>query len=660
MGKTGKNEVAILDKRVIPLGVRKENEYVTFSVSVSNAKECKLLLYFREAAVPNRIITLTNKECFGSVFIFKLIEKELIEDCYLYEVNGRTFVDPYATGITNKEVYGKVLGEEDKRFIRGTWSFDSYDWMEDKRLLYPYSSMIMYKLHVRGFTMHPNSSVKHKGTYLGLIEKIPYLKDLGITSLLLMPCVEYDEIMEDRGCFGMPTSITPSSKIDFVRDVSEKGKINYWGYSKAFYFAPKSSYAYEGSQAKDEFKKMVKEFHKAGIEILMEFYFDKGTPQLLILESLRYWVMEYHVDGFRLVNDITIAHMLALDPYLAQTKLIANYWNTEEIYDREFIPEYKNLAEYNTGFLYDIRRFLKGDEEQLYKFTEHFKRSNKKKGFINLICDNNGFTLADLYSYDRKHNEKNGENNKDGTDYNFSWNCGVEGVTKSKKIKELRVKMMKNALTVLLLSQGTPMLLAGDEFGNSQAGNNNVYCQDNEIGWVDWKAMKQKGNLLSFTKGLVGLKKEHKVLHSELLLREMDYISCGFPDISFHGTKAWCPEFINYCRTIGIMLCGYYAVSNHNDVDNFFYFAFNMHWEAHTFDMPDLPKGMVWVEEYNTSGILADCCQGIKEEKGIYLDEMITKSEKIRNQMELKPRSIAVFISKNIIEKNQMTKGRKH
>ena len=292
------------------------------------------------------------------------------------------------------------------------------------------------------------------------------------------------------------------------------------------------------------------------------------------------------------------------------------------------MPQYRNLAEYNDGFLTDVRRFIKSDEEQVQKLVYRYKKNPSQCAVINYLADQNGFTLADLYSYDVKHNEDNAENNHDGTDYNYSWNCGVEGKTSKKAINELRYKMIRNALAVLFLSQGTPMIQAGDEFGNSQQGNNNAYCQDNEIGWVDWKQNKSNSALFEFCKKIIHLRKSHPVFHNSIELKGMDYIACGYPDLSFHGKKAWYPDYTNYSRLIAFMLNGEYAVINSKRKDFTCFVICNMHWEAQEFDLPDVGKVTEWLLVFTT-------------EEGFYEEDKVYKKS-----MMVKPRTIALLIER--------------
>jgi glycogen operon protein len=327
--------------------------------------------------------------------------------------------------------------------------------------------------------------------------------------------------------------------------------------------------------------------------------------------------MEYHIDGFKINSNVAPSVMIATDPILCDTKFLTESWKVDTIYSKEFKPANKTLAEINEGFANDVRRFLKGDEEQLGNFVYRFKRNDEKNAVINYVTNQNGFTLNDVYSYDVKHNEENGEMNRDGSNYNYSWNCGVEGATRKTKILALRKKMMKNAMAAMLLSQGTPMILAGDEVCHTQEGNNNAYCQDNHISWINWSMTKVKKEMLDFVKEVIELRKKHPVLHLDNEFKLMDYISCGYPDMSYHGTKAWYPDFSNYSRVLGILISGDYAVPFPNnpetmslaerykktrkEKDSYFYLAYNMHWEKHDYELPRLPKGYVWKVVIDTS-----------------------------------------------------------
>nr|MDE7300210.1 alpha-amylase [Lachnospiraceae bacterium] len=475
----------------------------------------------------------------------------------------------------------------------------TFSWGSHRLPRLAYADKILYKLHVRGFTMTA-PGVRHRGTYLGLLEKKKYLLELGVNAVLLLPCEEFDEIIRPvGGPYGSP-ELAVQNKEKEQEEPGER-KVNYWGFAEeSCHFVPKASYASDPAHAGREFKQLVKGMHMSGIEVLLEMNFRPSDNPNLILDCLIWWVREYHVDGFRINCGQTPVRMLLQHPELAGTTLLVpsagdaagRYSGADMRLPAGGAARSKAvLAEYNDGFLNEIRRFVKGDEEMVGRVAARLERQTGDIGIINYITDNNGFTLRDLYSYDVKHNEANGEDGRDGSDYNFSWNCGVEGVTKKKKIVRLRAQMQRNALALLLLAQGTPMLLAGDEFGNSQGGNNNAYCQDNETGWVSWKELRANRELFEFVRTLIAFRREHPVLHNPIPLKGMDYLSCGCPDVSRHGTRAWYPDYSNYSRTLALLFCGCYAKKAQAVSDASFYVAANMHWEPHAFDLPDINSG---------------------------------------------------------------------
>ncbi len=597
----------------LPLGVTIFHNWVNFAVSVPNEDKCRLNLYDRDKGTLVESIFLTEENRTGDVFSVRIKNNNLQELAYMYQIKDKEFIDPYAEIIYGRESYGKIISPEAKSNIRGGFNVSGFDWQGEKPLNIPYSDLIIYKLHVRGFTRHPSSGIEAKGTFHGIAEKIPYFHDLGINCVQLMPIYEYNEIIGQKGMGG-------------------SDKINYWGYSSEnAYFVPKAAYGADPGNVVQELKSMVYSLHRNGIEVIMEMNFTKGTKPGLIQDCLRHWILNYHIDGFRISSDPVPAAFLAADPILGRTKLLAESWDMEQIYPRDYLPGFKNLAQYNTAYSVVVKRFLRGDEEQVASFACRLKRNPDKCGVINYITNHDGFTLMDLYSYDVKHNERNRENNHDGEDYNYSWNCGAEGSTRIKKVLNLRKKQIRNAFVTLFFSQGTPLLLAGDEFGNSQAGNNNAYCQDNEISWLDWSLSDINKDIFNYVKQMIRLRKEHPILHMGNELRSMDYISCGFPDLSFHGTKAWYPDYNHYSRILGVMLSGNYVKINRKENDNSFYLAFNMHWEKHGFDLPNPPEGKQWHVLLNTEA----------ETNG-------TELQPLRNQRlyEAAARSVAVLISK--------------
>ena len=592
-GKTGDFRMAEYRNRnriLYPLGVTQEADGVRILVQ-GRAKEVCLLLYRPGEKTPCEEISFDPKYRMGDVWELALDRTDFASFEYNFMIDGKIVTDPNARVITGREKWAdrKRAGKP----VRGRILSEEFDWEDDVNPETPYAETILYKLHVRGFTAHASSGVSARGTYAGVVEKIPYLKDLGITAVELMPVTEFDEIMMSASGSGFHDAKPEPT-----------GYLNYWGYGPSYLYAVKSAYASHGEMSAEcEFKTLVKELHKAGIECIPEIYFTGKELPGEILSVLRYWAEEYHVDGFHLSGfpDLSLA---AEDPFLRRTKLFAENWN--EVMNRRpkqgyITPgdgvvsvEEKNLAEYNMQFMEDMRRFLKGDEGILSAFEFRNRRNPAEYAVINYMANTNGFTLMDAVSYDRKHNEKNGEENRDGSDYNYSWNCGAEGPTRKKKIVELRKQLLKNAYLLLFLSQGVPLLMAGDEFGNSQDGNNNAYCQDNAVSWLNWKLLETHKDQVDFVKRLIAFRKAHKMFHMDREPRIMDYKSCGRPDVSYHGENAWKPEFENFRRQFGILYWGAYAKRSDGSDDANFYVAYNMHWEPHMFGLPHLPKGARW------------------------------------------------------------------
>ena len=579
-----------------PLGVTQEENGVHILVQ-GRAGEVRLLLYRPGEKKPCEEIPFDPKYRMGDVWELALDRTDFASFEYNFMIDGKIVTDPNARVITGREKWAdrKRAGKP----VRGRILSKEFDWEDDVNPEIPYAETILYKLHVRGFTAHASSGVSARGTYAGVVEKIPYLKELGITAVELMPVTEFDEIM---------MSSSGSSSHNAKQEPT--GYVNYWGYGPSYLYAVKTAYASrETMSAEGEFKTLVKELHKAGIECIPEMYFTGKELPGEILSVLRYWVEEYHVDGFHLTGfpDLSLA---AEDPFLKRTKLFAENWNDvmnrrpKQGYvtpgDGAVSVEEKNLAEYNMQFMEDMRRFLKGDEGMLSAFELRNRRNPMEYAVINYMANTNGFTLMDTVSYDRKHNEKNGEENRDGSDYNYSWNCGAEGPTRKKKIVELRKQLLKNAYLLLFLSQGVPLLMAGDEFGNSQDGNNNAYCQDNAVSWLNWKLLEPHKDQAEFVKRLIAFRKSHKMFHMDREPRIMDYKSCGRPDVSYHGENAWKPEFENFRRQFGILYWGAYVKRADGSDDANFYVAYNMHWEPHMFGLPHLPKGAKWRVICNT------------------------------------------------------------
>ena len=371
-------------------------------------------------------------------------------------------------------------------------------------------------------------------------------------------------------------------------------KINYWGYTDANYFAPKSAYCVgKGQAVVDEFKTMVKELHKNGIQVFMEFYFMWGTSPYLIVDCLRHWVMEYKIDGISVNFDVAPINMIKKDPILSGIKIIGDRWEIVNDYAEENGQD-KRYAVCSDSYMITARKFLKSDEGQVYDMTCKIKECRGDAGIIHYMSNHNTFTMMDMVSYERKHNEDNGENNLDGTDYNYSWNCGTEGPTKKKKIAELRRKQIKNAFAFLLLSQGTPMIYAGDEMGHTTKGNNNPYCQDNAISYINWNDLKTNNDIFEFVKMLISVRTTHKMLTMKNEPRMIDYKGLGNPDLSLHGVEPWKPDYNYVSRNFAFMY-------NEDYVDEGkLYVVFNMYWEDEKFNLPALQKNKKWKLLFST------------------------------------------------------------
>ncbi len=592
-----------------PLGACRLNHgRIQFSISLKEEAVCNLHILSAKAqqSTSSReifleeesIIGSEEKYCLGDVFSVVIPFDEERDCYYYYEKNGKRIPDPYARQIVGREQFGvqgvkhKICYKVNKR---------SYATKDSWNCKYHFEELVIYKLHVRGFTMHESSGVKERGTFQGVIEKIPYLKTLGINAIELMPCYEFNEITDCSYASNVNKYPMSSSITHPHFEEEDVWKLNYWGYAEDnYYFAPKASYASKPHDCCHEFKEMIDALHENGIEVYMEFHFGFNTNQCLIADCLHFWQEYYQIDGFRVNQEWIPDKFLATDPLLNQVKLFTDKWDMERCFPDGRFSKRKHLADYNEEFMRTARRFLKGDEEQVRTFARLFKSNPDGKAVVNYLANTNTMTLMDMVSYDVKHNEENGEHNQDGTDYNYSWNCGVEGKTRKKSVLVLRKKQIRNALMLLFFSQGVPLLAAGDEFGNSQMGNNNPYCLDNETTWLNWNDRKKNEWIFEFTKKCIAFRKQHKILHKEEWLKGIDYIACGCPDISFHGLSTWYPDYSNYSRVLGILLCGRYAKINRTQYDKDIYIAINFHWEEHEFSLPKPLNGKHWSVVVNT------------------------------------------------------------
>ncbi|WP_077612697.1 alpha amylase C-terminal domain-containing protein [Clostridium sp. Marseille-P2415] len=608
-------KIAEHENRGYPMGLSKVSGGIHLCVAAEGG-ECRVLFFKAGGEEPVRTLSFPVESRRGDVWSMTVPGDDFADLEYCFEIDGRPFSDPYGRSFTGRDVWGDLEGVFP--LLKTPVKFPEFDWEDDRLPEIPYEDCILYRLHGRGFTKHVSSKVKNKGTFQAVQEKIPYLKELGITTVELMPVNEFSEVIMPENVPGNPYGVDKPT-----------GKLNYWGYGPGFYFAPKASFASgKGKDPAFEFKTLVKAFHKEGLELITELYFTGKESPSFVLDVVRFWAEEFHVDGIHLVGFPPL-DLIGRDPYLSRIKLLAVSWDSVKGGRR------KHLGEYNDGFLVDMRRVLKGDEDQMSSLVFRSRRNPAEWGVINYMANTNGFTMMDMVSYDTKHNEGNGENNQDGNPYNYSWNCGAEGPTKRKKVVELRKKQLKNAFLLLLLSQGTPLIMAGDEFGNSQSGNNNAYCQDNEVSWINWNLLKTNRDIFEFVKNVIAFRKAHPVFHMPMEPRIMDYLACGFPDVSYHGVRAWCPEFENFRRQLGIFYCGEYGRKPDGTADNHFYVAYNMHWEPHEFDLPNLPKKERWHVAFHTDE---------REGNGMYPEGEEPAAEGKR--FLVPPRTIVVFIGK--------------
>lgn len=566
-----------------PLGTSmKGRKSINIALMAQEDKKYSLIIYKKGSIKVATEIPFTEDMRFGNIYAMEIEGIPVNEFEYAFRADNMIIQDPFAKVINGASVWG----EEHTEKSAGVYH-SSYDWQGDKPLNHPFEESVIYRLHVRGFTKSKYSKARCKGTFKGLMEKIPYLKELGITMVELMPAYEFDEMQID-----MFSSSEPRVKM-----AKPDKKINYWGYCQANYFAPKSAYAWSKTKggAIKEFKDMIKEFHRNDIEVAMEFYFDESINPHLIYQCFRFWVKEYHIDGIHCNVNSGISDMIQRDPYLSRTKLMRYGWNDEKLYG------YKHLAEYNDTFMDVTRCFLKGDEGRVADMAFRMRYNPNSAATINYIASNDTLSLYDTVSYSRCHNEDNGEDNRDGRRLNYNWNCGFEGDTKRKAVVTLRQKQMKNAFALLLLSQGTPMIYAGDEFGHSCGGNNNPYCQDNETSWTNWRLLRKNNELFTFVKDLIAYRKEHPILHLSKQMSCKDHRAFGMPDMSYHSEKTWTLDTDNLTRHFGVMLYGKYSRLYGYNGDCTLFFGINMHWEEQRIGVPRTKKNQGWEVVFNTS-----------------------------------------------------------
>lgn len=648
----------------LPFGASHVPGGVNFSIFSAHATACTLVLFERGADHPLAEIPFPPEFQLGNVWTMTVFDLDYRKIEYGYRFDGthdpregqhfdptKIVVDPYAREISGRDTWKKPSPPGEIFPFRGRIPFELFEWEHTRPLKRPESELVIYEMHVRGFTAHPTSGVQHPGTFAGLKEKIPYLKEIGVNCVELMPIFEFDELENTR-----------------TNPLTGEQLCNYWGYSTYGFFAPKAGFAAAGKDGAQvrELKELIKALHDAEIEIILDVVFnhtaeggengptisfrgiDNRTYYMLdgqghyanytgcgntvncnhpvvrgfVIACLRHWAAEYHIDGFRFdlasvlgrdssgapLANPPLLESLAFDPVLAHCDLIAEAWDAGGLYQVGNFPSYGRWMEWNGRFRDAARRFLKGDRGVVGEMVQRIMGSpdlyaaagRKPTASINFITCHDGFTLRDLVSYNDKHNLDNGENNNDGANDNNSWNCGVEGETADPAIEALRCKQQKNALALLFVSQGVPMVWMGDECGRTQGGNNNAYCQDEAWNWLDWSLTGTNAGLFRFLKAMIAFRKANPALRQPEFLTSKDCIGSGYPDISWHGVLPWKPDWSLPSRSIAFMLCGRHGAAIGGPA-HFTYCAFNMYHEPLDFTLPVLPKGAEWHRFADTS-----------------------------------------------------------
>ena len=628
---------------------------VSFTINSHGATRCTLLLFKPQAPKPYARIPFPDSYRIGDTYSMLVYDIKPDEFEYAFSFDGpyepakgllfneeNVLLDPYSRAVTGQRKWGeKPEGGKDFEY-RARVVKSSFDWGNIKQLEQPFEDLVIYETHVRGYTKDKSSGVSAPGTFAGLKDKIPYLKDLGINAVELMPIFEFDEMESARVVDGVQL-------------------YNYWGYNTVSFFAPNTSYAFneEHNHEGDELKSLIKALKENGIEVILDVVFNhtaegnemgpcfsfKGidnnvyymlTPDAhyynfsgcgnvmncnhpvvrnFIIDCLRHWAIEYRVDGFRFdlasilgrdqngapMANPPILESLAFDPVLGKMKLIAEAWDAGGLYQVGSFPSWNRWAEWNGRYRDDMRSFLKGDDgmagNAITRITGsrdlYSPESRGHKASVNFLTCHDGFTLYDLYSYNEKHNEKNGWNNTDGDNNGHSWNCGAEGETDDPNVNGLRRRLIKNAFAALLCSRGPAMFFAGDEFCNTQFGNNNAYCQDNIISWLDWSRLEEFKEIHDFVRHMIQFRKEHPILRKMTKLS-----SCQFPEISVHNGTPFNASTDYKTKLIGIM----YAGRNEEDTeDDIVFYCMNAYWEPLVMQLPVLPNGKHWHVDTNTN-----------------------------------------------------------
>lgn len=577
------------------IGVTRQNGIISFSMQAAKGSLCFLLLYPKGNS-PVVKIPMKEQGNLGTIYTVGICGLDWENYDYNFEVNGKEVMDIYARRVTGREVWAEesrravaqppapfvpereraalqkgtgIAKERAKaKKVKGSFYFSNFKWKDGGFAGIKKEDMVIYKLNVRGFSMGMKKEGSGYGTLEAVERRLGYFKELGVTTLMFMPLYEFEEIL----------LLDPGKAQESPRDL-----VNYWGYTAGSYFAPKASFLGKGNHP-DSLKRLIQKMHQNQMECILEFYFPEGTSPHLVLEVFHYWRREYHVDGFRFMGSAWVAELLATDRRLSGCKLFFGGFREELAGSPErFGPE---LFAYNDAFLYEVRKVLNHKGGSIFEFACQMRRQQECQGFVNYVAENNGFTLWDLFSYEHKHNEQNLEENRDGNNWNFSSNCGQEGVSRKRQVNQARKRQVKNALTVVFLSQGVPLLWMGDECGNTQMGNNNAYCQDNELGWKDWKATALAKQTIAFVKQLAQLRKDYPILRMPTPYQLHDYEDRGCPDLSYHSDSGWKIDFSMNRRFIGILYSGGYA-----GMEEDLYIAYNFQNFPQEFA---LPNGIEW------------------------------------------------------------------
>ena len=651
---------------------------VSFTISSHYATGCTLLLFHPREREPYARLPFPDNYRIGSTYSMFVFGLKIEDFEYAYQFDGpydeaqghrfdknAILLDPYARAVTEQRVWGEKF--EGEHIYKARVVENNFDWGARKQLENKLEDLIIYEMHVRGFTMSPTSGVGARGTFEGIREKIPYLKELGVNAIELMPIFEFDEM-------------------DSAREHEGRQLLDYWGYNTVCFFAPNTSYSsvQEHNHEGDELKRLIRELHENGIEVILDVVFNhtaegndlgptfsfKGidnkiyymlTPEgyyynfsgcgnsvncnhpivrQFIMDCLRYWVVEYRVDGFRFdlasilsrdqngapMDNPPLLENMAFDQILSGVKLIAEAWDAGGLYQVGTFPSWNRWAEWNGRYRDDMRRFLKGDDGMAPAAVARMTGSRDiydplvrgQSASVNFLTCHDGFTLYDLYAYNMKHNEANGWNNTDGDNNGNSWNCGCEGDAQDAQVEALRRRMIKNAFAALLCSRGPAMFYAGDEFCNTQNGNNNAYCQDNEISWLDWSRKEKYADVYAFAQFMIRFRKEHPVLR-----KPTRPAACGFADISYHHGRAWNADCGNNARLIGLL----YAGQDDAGADDLVFVGVNTYWEKLGTSFPDAPSGKRWM-------LVADTAR----EEALPINEPV-----VAGRYDLAPRSVIVL-----------------